>query len=106
MKKLLFATLASSVIMLSACAQADITVTKGTGSAVNSFPGAGQSIALTVNISSGTFHKDAECRYAKNTKEENKKTIFYSDINLALEDGYKPCSACAPEYNNMEENHD
>ena len=107
MKRLVIAALLfSAVLMLGACTAADITVTKGEGSAENSFPKTGESVALTVNISSGTFHMDAECRYTKNTKEENKKTIFYSNIALALEDGYKPCSACAQECNNMEENHD
>jgi hypothetical protein len=106
MKKIAAALLATATFFLSSCVAADITVTQGEGSAENKFPEAEGEISLTVNISSGTFHLDEACRYAEKIKEENKKTILYSNIELALADGYKPCSVCAPEYKNMEENHD
>lgn len=95
--------LALFCLLLASCAEADITVGRGQGTA-GSFPCEGSKTALTVNISSGTFHLDAQCRYAKNMKEENKKIIFYSNISFALADGYTPCSACAKEYK-TEENH-
>ena len=94
-----------TVALLSSCARADITVKQGESRAENTFPENVGAFALTVNISSGTFHTDAECRHVKNTKEENKKIIYYIDINDARADGYKPCSACAPEYKNTEDNH-
>ena len=106
MRKFIAALLALTLLLLSSCTAADITVTQGQGSAENKFPKEESAIALTVNISSGTFHIDENCRYAEKIKEENKKTVKYSSIELALEDGYSPCSVCAPEYKNTEENHD
>ncbi len=90
--------------MLSSCVAADITVTSGER-AENSFPEE-SGRKMTVNLSSGTFHMDDDCRYAQNIKEENKKTVYYSRIEMALADGYKPCSACAEEDKNTEDNHD
>ena len=107
MKKLLFALIASAAVLLSSCAEADVTVLRGeSGAAGNRFPEKGSATALTVNISSGTFHLDGKCRYAEKMKEENKKIIYYSEVADALADGYEPCSACAHEYKNTEENHD
>lgn len=85
---------------LCSCADADITVSHGEKivSEDISAESVEGKLALTVNISSGTFHLDENCRYAANIKEENKKTILYSDVRTALEDGYTPCSACAKEY--------
>ena len=103
-KKLTAVFFASAVILLSSCTAADITVTGGEGSAENKFPAEEKKYVLTVNISSGTFHLDEACRYAENMKEENKKTIYYGEIETAMADGYKPCSACAAEYKTTEEN--
>ena len=103
-KMLALSLAAASVILLSSCAEADITVTRGQGSAENKFPKTETTYTLTVNISSGTFHLDENCRYVKNMKEENKKIICYSEIKTAMADGYKPCSACAGEYKTTEEN--
>lgn len=106
MKKIFAALLVSVAAMLVSCTAADITVARGEGGNKNNFPEKGSTVALTVNVSSGTFHTDENCRYAKNIKEENKKIIYYSEIYSALADGYTPCSACAPEYKDTEENHD
>ena len=106
MKRFILSLILLATVLLTSCAQADITIARGQESAENAFPKTESAVALTVNISSGTFHLDKKCRYAVNMKEENRKTIFYSDINSALADGYKPCSACAPEYKNTEEYHD
>lgn len=103
-KMLALSLLAASAMLLSSCAEADITVTRGQGSAENKFPKTENTFVLTVNISSGTFHVDENCRYVKNMKEENKKIISYSEIKTAMTDGYKPCSACAGEYKTTEEN--
>ena len=98
--------LAFAVMMLSSCMKADITVRGGQGSAENKFPKEENKFVLTVNVSSGTFHLDESCRYVKNMKEENKAIIRYSEIETAIADGYKPCSACAAEYKTTEENND
>lgn len=103
-KKLTAVFFASAVILLSSCTAADVTVTGGEGRAENKFPAEEKKYVLTVNISSGTFHLDEACRYAENMKEENKKTIYYGEIETAMADGYKPCSACAAEYKTTEEN--
>lgn len=103
MKKFFASFLAAAAILLSSCVKADITVTGGRESAENKFPQTEKAFALTVNISSGTFHTDENCRYAENMKEENKKIIYYSEIKTAMEDGFKPCSACAAEYKTTEE---
>ena len=105
-KKMLATFLAAAMLLLSSCTEADVTVKRGEGSAQNKFPAEEKNFTLTVNISSGTFHLDGECRYVKAMKEENKKTICYSKIETAMADGYKPCSACAAEYKTMEENND
>jgi len=106
MKRLFAALLALAALTLSSCTAADITVARGESGAKNNFPEKGNIVALTVNISSGTFHIDGNCRYVENAKEENKKIIYYSDIHTALADGFKPCSACAPDYKNTEATHD
>lgn len=103
-KRLMAAFLAVAVLLLSSCTDADVTVKRGEGSAENKFPSEEKKFALTVNPSSGTFHLDEECRYVKSMKEENKKTIYYSEIETAMADSYKPCSACAAEYKTTEEN--
>ena len=103
-KKILLSFLAAAVLMLSSCTEADITVHAGEGSAENKFPETENKFVLTVNISSGTFHLDENCRYVKNIKEENKKIIRYGKIETAMVDGFKPCSACAAEYKTTEEN--
>jgi hypothetical protein len=103
-KRTIAALLSFSVMMLSSCTEADITVKGGQGSAENRFPKEENKFVLTVNVSSGTFHLDENCRYVKNIKEENKITIRYSEIETAMADGYKPCSACAVEYKTTEEN--
>lgn len=106
MKRLAAILLATVLFLLTSCTAADITVAEGEGKAENKFPQSEKRFALTVNITTGTFHLDEKCRYAEKTKEENKKIIYFSDIGEAFADGYKPCSACAPEYKNTEENHD
>ena len=103
-KRTAAAFIAAAVMMLSSCTEADITVKGGQGSAENRFPKEENKFVLTVNVSSGTFHLDENCRYVKNIKEENKITIRYSEIETAMADGYKPCSACAAEYKTTEEN--
>ncbi len=102
--KTIAAFLAAAVILLSSCTEADVTVRGGEGSAENKFPKTENAFVLTVNISSGTFHIDENCRYVKNMKEENKKIISYVQIETAKADGFKPCSACAAEYKTTEEN--
>ncbi|MBQ9746595.1 MAG: hypothetical protein IJW21_07200, partial [Clostridia bacterium] len=97
MKKFFALMLVFVCFLLFSCTAADVTVPRGQ-SGESRFPQEGSKAALTVNISSGTFHLDGECRYAKNMKEENKKIIFYGNIKSALADGYKPCSVCAKEY--------
>ena len=104
MKKFFAILLLSACLSLSSCVTADVTVTAGE-SAENRFPEE-SGMKMTVNLSSGTIHPDDDCRYAKNTKEENKKTVYYSKIEMALADGYKLCSACAAEYKTTEEDHD
>ena len=104
LKKIFVSFLVSFVLIFSSCADADIRVTCGEGRAENKFPETEKSFALTVNISSGTFHVDENCRYVKNMKEENKKIISYSEIETAIGDGFKPCSVCAAEYKTTEEN--
>ena len=104
MRKFIAALIASASLLLSSCTAADIIVTQGQGSAENKFPEEESAIALTVNISSGTFHLDENCRYVKNMKEENKKIISYSEVETAMADGFKACSACAAEYKTTEEN--
>lgn len=103
-KNIFASFLAASAVLLSSCTAADITVKGGEGSAENKFPKTENAFVLTVNISSGTFHLDENCRYVKNMKEENKKIISYSEIETAMADGFKPCSACAAEYKTTEEN--
>ena len=103
-KKIFVSFLAFAVILLSACTEADVTVRAGEGSSENRFPKTESAFALTVNISSGTFHLDENCRYVKTMKEENKKIICYSEIETAKADGFKPCSACAAQYKTTEEN--
>ena len=103
-KKIFAPFLAAAVLLLSSCTKADITVNGGEESAKNNFPKTENTFVLTVNISSGTFHVDENCRYVKNMKEENKKIISYSEIETAIGDGFKPCSVCAAEYKTTEEN--
>ena len=85
---------------LCSCADADITVLHGEKivSEDISTESEEEKFTLTVNISSGTFHLNDDCRYAVNIKEENKKMLLYSDVRTAVEAGYPPCSACAGEY--------
>jgi hypothetical protein len=104
-KRTIAAFIAAAVMMLSSCTEADITVKGGQGSAENKFPKEENKFVLTVNVSSGTFHLDENCRYVKNIKEENKKIISYSEVETAIADGFKACSACAAEYKTTEENY-
>ena len=84
------------------CSDADIIVSYGENKNSESIAEGmlDGEVALLINISSGTFHLDEKCGYAANIKEENKKTLLYSDVRMAVEDGYTPCSACAGEYKN------
>lgn len=85
--------------VFSSCEEADIIVSQvGHESYENTAAGLSGEITITVNISSGTFHLDENCRYAAKINEKNKKTLIYSDARTALEDGYIPCSLCAGEY--------
>ncbi|MBO5006347.1 MAG: hypothetical protein J6C89_02780 [Clostridia bacterium] len=97
-----FACVISVLLLSCSCADADIVVSCG-GTETEQSEKILQTeklFALTVNISTGTFHLSEDCRYAKNAKEENKNIIFYSDVQTAIEDGYTPCSVCAGEYKN------
>ncbi len=97
-----FVCIISALLLLCSCADADIVVSRDDGAKEQTgAPTQTEGIfALTVNISTGTFHLDEDCRYAQKAKEENKKIIFYSDVQTAIEDGYTPCSVCAGEYKN------
>jgi hypothetical protein len=103
MKRFFAALILSAAMLLCSCTAADIIVS-ASEDVKNRFPQDG-GISLTVNISSGTFHIDGNCRYAVKIKEENRKIIYYSEIKMALADGYKPCSACAAEYKNTEDHY-
>lgn len=87
--------------MFYSCEKADIVISredpaKTAGSESEITENAG--LEIVVNISSGTFHTDKNCRYVSAMKEENKKIIVCRDIALIAEDGYKPCSYCASQY--------
>ncbi len=85
--------------MLTSCDDADMVVSHGERYCTTAVDTA-EYICVTVNISSGKFHLDEDCRYAVNIKNENKKTLLYSNVSAAIDDGYSPCSACAAEYKN------
>ena len=87
------------------CTDADIVVCAGQSRGSSSFP-IHSTVALTVNLSSGKFHTDENCRYAVTIKEENKKTVYYRDAAEALADGFEPCTVCAGKYKTTEENND
>lgn len=89
-----------SVILLCSCDSADIVVSRTNEATRQTSPPESGEVCVTVNISTGTFHLDEECRYVIKTKEENKKIIYYPDVRTVLEDGYTPCSVCAGEYKN------
>lgn len=86
--------------LLCSCVSADIVISGEAYESSATSTNHNDTTALIVNISSGTFHLDENCRYVLKTKEENKKIIFYPDVQTAMEDGYTPCSACAGEYKN------
>ena len=85
-KRTIAALLSFSVMMLSSCTEADITVKGGQGSAENKFPKEENKFVLTVNVSSGTFHLDENCRYVKNIKEENMILLNAKDLNKSFGD--------------------
>ncbi len=94
-KKLSALSLAVLALALASCGEADIVIDGGSG-----FENTEKEYAFSavVNISSGTFHLGADCRYAKTIKDENRKIIKYDDAAVLIEDGYTPCSYCASEY--------
>ncbi|MGN1095234.1 MAG: hypothetical protein ACI4QR_02480 [Eubacteriales bacterium] len=87
-------------IALSSCSAADIIIKVGENefSCETSFTEHAGNTEAVVNVSSGTFHLDKECRYAANISEENRKIISCREVQTLLDDGYKPCSFCASEY--------
>lgn len=87
------------IMMLSSCADADIVISHGERHHTTAVDTA-EYICVTVNISSGKFHLDENCRHAVKIKNENKKTLLYSNVSAAIDDGYSPCSVCAAEYKN------
>ena len=92
-------------IYFCSCTDADIVISAGESRESAAFP-MHNTVALTVNLSSGKFHTDENCRHAVNIKEENKKTVYYRNAAEALGDGFEPCSVCAEEYKTTEENND
>ncbi len=89
-----------TVLFLDSCESADIVVSRTNSELSYASTIEIGAFCVTVNISTGTFHLDEECRYVVKTKEENKKIIYYTDAQTVLEDGYSPCSVCAGEYKN------
>lgn len=87
--------------MFFSCGKADIVISRD-DSVKNSDIGTENTISdgmkIIINISSGVFHADENCRYVSAMKDENKKIITCRDIALIIEDGYKPCSYCASQY--------
>lgn len=83
-------------IMLLSCGKADISISKNKTEPdcipVTKVQGA---VKATVNISSGVFHLDENCRFVSAMKDENKKIIFCEDVKTLTDDGYRPCSVCA-----------
>jgi hypothetical protein len=88
------------LLLLCSCVGADIVISGSADKSSATSMNCNDTTALIVNISTGTFHLDENCRYVLKTKEENKKIIFYPDVQTAMEDGYTPCSVCTGEYEN------
>ena len=93
---------ALAMMILTSCTDADVVIKHGESAADHCFPEEG-SVSVIINISSGTFHLDENCRYVVGMKEENKKIILFGDAVQAVEAGIKPCSGCADEYKKTEE---
>lgn len=85
--------------MFFSCEKADIVISHGDSVKTTEIDStAEEGMEIVVNISSGTFHTDKNCRYVSAMKEENKKIIVCRDIEIIIGDGYKPCSECASQY--------
>lgn len=104
-KIIAFALCALVLVSFSSCTDADVVINGGESNIKSNFPEEG-SASVIINISSGTFHLDEECRYVAGMKEENKKIVTFGDVSEALKMGLKPCSGCAEEYKKTEENND
>lgn len=54
-------------------------------------------MTVLVNLNSGTFHADLNCRHIKSMNEENKGE-YTGTIDEIKSAGYKPCGTCSKQY--------
>ena len=58
-------------------------------------------VPCILSTSAKTVHTDTDCVYLESTKEENKLTVDMADISYYIDEGYKYCKRCSPEYINF-----